>query len=89
METEETTRKVLLLFGERRKIVDLGISGNSGDKSAILMHARTLFSLLDEDVYAQEYVEEFEEWIDIEDDFVAQHKQKIKVASVASVSEKV
>ena len=86
MAMEETSRRVLFLFGERRNIVDLGISGNSGDKSAILTHARTLFSLSDKDVYAQEYVDKFEEWIDIEDEFVAKHKQKIRVGSVALVS---
>ena len=79
-------RKILLNYGERNKIAELSYSQGSGDKVAIVQHARTLFSLEEHEIYPQEYVEEFEEWIDIDDDFVAQNKEKKRIVSVAPVS---
>ena len=77
-------QKVLLTYGERRKIVELA-SLNVEVKAAIIENARRVFDLKDHKIYPQEYIEDFEEWIDIEEDFVAKPKQKIKIVSVAPV----
>jgi hypothetical protein len=75
-------RKILLIFGDHKKLATIGPpSATEPDKDLLLERARNLF--LDGNgeakVIIQEYVVDFEDWIDIENDFVAEDKQKIKV----------
>ena len=80
-------RKILLIFGDHKKLATIGPpSATEPDKDLLLERARELF--LDGNGEAkfiiQEYVVDFEDWIDIEDDFVAEDKQKIKVILLVS-----
>ena len=81
-------RKILLIFGDHKKLATIGPpSATEPDKDLLLERARNLF--LDGNgeakVIIQEYVVDFEDWIDIKNDFVAEDKQKIKV--ILSVSQ--
>ena len=74
------SRTVLLVNGERRKVVEIptGVADRDYDYLRGLF-ART-FSAKDEaNVHLQRYDRDWEEWIDVDEDFVAVDRERIKV----------
>ena len=81
-----TSRKVLLLFGDSKKVTSLAPAGSDSDVFIIKETAKNLFFDGERDkILVQEYCEDFEEWIDVEEDFVAKDKQKLKIVRVALI----
>lgn len=77
-------RKIMLVFGESKKVASLPApSESTPDIEIILEAARELFVVggSGEQLLVQQYDEDFEEWIDIHNAFVAKDKQKLKIVS--------
>lgn len=67
------------------------VQESTPDLPAIKALAKTLFDALAEEEFAniaiQSFDEDFDEWIDLNDSFVAQHKQKLKVVLSSSLKQ--
>ena len=80
------SRKVLLLFGDSKKVTSLAPAGSDPDVLVIREAAKKLFfDGGSGKIIVQEYCEDFEDWIDVEEDFVAKDKQKLKIVSVVLI----
>ena len=71
---------VLLINGERRKVVEIPAGVADRDYDYLRgVFART-FSAKDEDnIHLQRYNRDWEEWVDVDEDFVAVDRERIKV----------
>ena len=75
-------RKIMLVLGESKKVATLPApSGNAPDIEVITDAAKELFVISESEgkLLVQQYDDDFDEWIDINDDFVAKDKQKLKI----------
>ena len=74
------TRTVLLISGERRKVVELpaGVADHDYDYLRCVF-VRTFSAKNEANVHFQRYDREWEEWIDLDEDFVAVDRERIKV----------
>ena len=78
-------RKVLFLYGEEKQVAALPSldTASCTDLSAMKSLVKTMFdALAHEDltnVVLQVFDKDFEEWLDVNDSFVVEHKQKLKV----------
>ena len=74
----------MLVFGESRKVATLPApSGSTPDIEVILEAAKELFVVggSGEKLLVQQYDEDFKEWLDIDNAFVAKDKAKLKIVS--------
>ena len=81
-------RVVLLNYGERNKVVK--IPPGVDDLSFLRNVVEKTFLKVEEthggaNVYFQKYYSEWEEWIDVDEDFVAETKDKLKVVVTNTV----
>ena len=83
-------RKVLFAYEERKQVAVLPphVGDYTADLPAIKTLVKTLFDTLEEEdslnIVIQGFDEDFEEWLDVKDSFVAQHKQKLRVVLLSS-----
>ena len=82
MKLKMSDRAVLLSYGERNKAVKMLPSAN--DLSFLRNVVERTFLKVEEshggaNVYFQKYDTEWEEWVDVDEDFVAETKDKLKV----------
>ena len=81
--------KILLLFEERKKIVILPNAvqlSEEGFLSYITKKAAELFGLASRGtIIVQYYDKDFDEWIDIEDQYLPADKEKLKILDTASL----
>lgn len=79
----DSLRKILLVFGESKKVATLPAPSSTPDIEGIRDAAKELFVVSDSEgkLLFQQYDDDFEDWIDIDDDFVAKDKQKLKIVS--------
>lgn len=68
----EDSLQVLLMYGERRQLIELNSRSLGDDKSAIEEQARRVFELHHDRIYPQVFMEDFDEWVEIKGTFVAQ-----------------
>ena len=76
-----STRKVLLAHGESKEKVMLSAEGHRSDLKETLELAWQHFCEVKSKskLLVQEYSEDFEEWIDEEEGFIAKDKQKLTI----------
>lgn len=84
-------RKVLFTFEGGKQVAALPPTDSTADLPVIKTLVKAAFdALADEDtshIIIQGFDEDFEEWLDLKDTFVAEHKQKLKVVLRSSLKE--
>ena len=79
------SRKVMLVCGDSKKVTSLPApTGHCPDILLVTDVAKNLFFDGEREgkLLVQYYDGEFEDWVDVDDDFVAKDKQKLKIVSL-------